>query len=55
MEIPFEKRVRRKRNPPGEKEDVCQTLVQEVKRNLYECHRLVDELSHLQTVFAGLS
>ena len=49
---------------PGEKkDDVCQTLVQEVKRNLYKCHdRLVNELearfysmSHLQTVVAGLS
>ena len=42
---------------------VCQTLEQEVKRNLYECYnRLVNELeirldsmSHLQTVFARLS
>ena len=64
MEIPVEKQSRRKRKLPGGKEDdVCQTLVQEVKRNLYECHdQLVNELeawfdstSHLQTVFAGLS
>ena len=64
MEIPVEKRVRRKRKLPGEKEDdVCQTLVQEVKGNIYKCHdRLVNELeawfdsiTHLQTVFAGLS
>ena len=63
MEISVEKRIRRKRNPPGEKEDdVCQTLVQEVERNLYECHdRLVNELeawfdsmSNLQTIFTGL-
>ena len=37
MEIPVENQSRRKRRPPGEKEDdVCQTLVQEVKKNLYE-------------------
>ena len=62
MEIPIEKRIRRERKLPGEKEDgVCQILVQGVKRNLYECYdRLVNELevrfdsiSHLQT--AGLS
>ena len=46
MEIPVEKWTRRKGRLPGEKEyDVCQTLVQEVKRNLYECHdRFVNEL-----------
>ena len=46
MEIPVEKQIRRKGKLLGEKEDdVCQTLVQEVKRNLYECHdRLVNEL-----------
>ena len=64
MVIPFEKPIRRKRKPPRENEDdVCKTLVQEVKRNLYEFHdRLVNELkarfdsrSHLQTFFAGLS
>ena len=63
MEIPVEKRIRRKRKLPEEKEDdVCQTFVQEVKRNFYECYdRFVNELearydsmSHLQTVFARL-
>ena len=38
MEIPVEKRIRRKKKPSREKEDdVCQTLLQEVKRNLDEC------------------
>ncbi len=64
MEISLEKRIRRKRKQPGEKEDdVCQSLVQGEKRHVYECHnRLVNELearfdsmSHLQTVFVGLS
>ena len=48
MEIPVEKQIRRKL--PGEKkDDICQTLMQVVKRNLYKCH------DWLQTVFAGLS
>ena len=64
MKIPVEKRIRRKRKLSVEKGDnLCQTRVQEVKRNLYKCHdRLVNELetrfdsiSHQQTVFAGLS
>ena len=38
MGIPVEKRIRRKRNPTREKEDdVCQTFLQEVKRNLDKC------------------
>ena len=46
MEIPVEKQIRIKRKLFGEKEDdACQTLGQEVKRNLYECHdRLVNKL-----------
>ena len=64
MEIRVEKQIKRTRKLPGKKEkDVCQTLVQEIKRNLYKCHdRLVnkleaqfDSMSHRQTVFAGLS
>ena len=64
MEVPVEKRIRRKRKLFGGKEDdVCETLVQEVKRNIYECYdRLVNELeaqfdsmSRLQTFSAGLS
>ena len=64
MEISVEKQIRRKRKLPGEKEDdIRQTLFQEIKRNLYECHdRLVNKLkaqfnfvSHLQIFFAGLS
>ena len=36
MEIPAEKRIKRKRKLPGEnKDDICQTNRQEVKRNLY--------------------
>ena len=63
MEIPVEKRTRRKGKLPGEKEDDgCQTLLQAVKRNLYECHdRFVngleaqyDSMSHLQTGFVAL-
>ena len=63
IETLIEKRIRKKRKLPGEKEvDVYQTLAQEVKRSLYACHdRLVNKLetrcesmSHLQTVFGGL-
>ena len=64
LENPVEKQIGKKRKLPecGE-DDVCQILVQEVKRNLYESHdQLVNELeawfnsmSHLQTVFTGLS
>ena len=63
-EIPVAKRIRTKGKLLGEKkDDVCQALLQEVKRNLNEYHdRLGKELeaqyesmSHLQTVFAGLS
>ena len=63
MEIPVEKRIRRKRKLSGQKRRWCsQTLEQEVKRNLSEYHdRLVNELearfdsmSYLQTVFARL-
>ena len=61
IEISLEKRIRRKRKQPGEKDDVCQSLVQGEKRHVYECHnRLVNELearfdsmSHLQFVFVG--
>ena len=44
MEIPVEKRIRKKRKQPGQKEDdAYQTLMQEVKKNLYKCHdRLVN-------------
>ena len=46
----------------NKEDDVCQTLVQQFKRNLYKCHdRLLNEhearfdsTSNLQTVFAGL-
>ena len=46
MEISIEKRIRRKRKLSGENEDyICQTLVQEIKRNLYKCYDpLVNEL-----------
>ena len=54
MEIPVEKL------PEEKEDDVCQTFVQEVKRNLYEFHdQFVNELDaqldsmfHLPTVFA---
>ena len=60
MEIPVEKRNRRKIKLPGENKD---DLLQQVKTNLYGCHdRLVnklqalfDSMSHLQIVFAELS
>ena len=42
MKIPVEKHIRRKKKLPGEKDNLCQTFVQEAKRNLYEFHdRLV--------------
>ena len=62
MKIPVQKWISRKRKLSGKKEDdVCLTLMQEVKRNLYECYdQLVKELetrfdsiSHLKTVFDG--
>ena len=63
MEIPVEKRIKRNRKLPEEKDNVCQILVQEEKRNLYECHDQLenesearfDSLSYLQTVFTELS
>ena len=62
IEIPVEKRIRRKRKLLGETEgDLCQTLMQEVKRNLDESHdRLANELearfdsmAYLQTVITA--
>ena len=53
MEIPVEKRIRRKKKLPGKKKkhDVCQTLVQKVKSRSTRQWTWKNDL----TVFAGLS
>ena len=60
IEILVEKRIKIKRKLPEEKEDdVCQTLVQEVKINLFPVHLQVDYdnrlVNKLEVRFASIS